>query len=90
MILYLLNSDYDNLVHAYWAYPMIGSIYQWKICQWVVDCQNRLPALGDRKSPSAFAARLFLVAEGNKISNLKLVDDIFKILEFLESKVSGI
>ena len=33
---------------------------------------------------------LFSVAEADKISNLKLVDDIFKILEFLESKVSDI
>jgi hypothetical protein len=32
----------------------------------------------------------FLVTERNEISNLKLVEDIFKILEFAESEVSGI
>jgi hypothetical protein len=31
----------------------------------------------------------FFVAETDELSNLKLLDDIFKILEFIESKVSG-
>jgi hypothetical protein len=32
----------------------------------------------------------FFVAETDKISNLKLVDDISGILKFIESEVSGI
>jgi hypothetical protein len=32
----------------------------------------------------------FFVAVTDEISNLKLVDDIFKILELVESEVSGV
>jgi myo-inositol-hexaphosphate 3-phosphohydrolase len=35
---------------------------------------------------AAHSFGFFFVSEGDEISNLKLVDDIFKILEFLESK----
>jgi hypothetical protein len=41
---------------------------------------EKLPIKNNEESP--------LVAEGNEISNLKLVDDIYKIVEFIESKVS--
>jgi len=41
------------------------------------------------KSPVLSHQGFLFVAESDEISNLKLLDDIFKILEFIESKVSG-
>ena len=46
------------------------------------DIKEKLPIKNDEESS--------LVAETSEISNLKLVDDISKILEFIESEVSGI
>jgi len=40
--------------------------------------KEKLPIINDDESS--------LVAERDEISNLKLVDDIFKILEFFETK----
>jgi hypothetical protein len=38
--------------------------------------------------PCRFTARLFFVAEGNEISNLRLIEDIDKILGFIETELS--
>jgi hypothetical protein len=60
--------------------------------------RDPLDVTTQRKSPSSACGvcsvlshqGFFFVAEAGEISNLKLVGDIFKILEFLESNVSGI
>jgi hypothetical protein len=39
--------------------------------------------------PPSASAGFFFVYKRFEISNLKLVDDIFKIVEFIESKVSS-
>jgi len=41
-----------------------------------------------QKTPVLSHQGFFFVAECDEISNLRLVDDILKILEFIESKVS--
>jgi hypothetical protein len=42
-----------------------------------------------RKSPAVSRQGFFFVAESGEISNLSLIEDIKKILEFISSKVFG-
>ena len=47
--------------------------------------QTAFNAQFEIKNPGALRQGFFFVAEGGEISNLKLVNDIIKILEFLDA-----
>jgi len=51
---------------------------------------EQVPDDSENKKARYEVPGFFFVAEADKISNLKLVDDILNILEFIESKASQV
>jgi hypothetical protein len=54
-----------------------------------IPSESKLSSGCQQKSPAVSRQGFFFVAESGEISNLSLIEDIKKILEFISSKVFG-